>query len=205
LTILCLAALSCGDGDPSGPEGEPVATVSVTPDAGTIAPGQTLQLEATPHDAAGVTLIDRDVSWESSHEGVATVSGTGLVTGVADGRVIITATSEGESGTAGVRVLTPVAAIAVKPAKLTIAPTETRQLSAQPRDAEGNVLGGRVFAWSSSDEAVATVSADGLVLGVAAGTATITATAEGRSGTATITVVSAEISGSGASPAFGGR
>lgn len=181
-----------------------MAAVGVTPDTGTIAPGRTLQLEATPYDAAGATLLDREISWESSHQGVATVSGTGLVTGVADGRVIITATSEGASGTAGVRVLTPVAAIAVRPAKATLAPAETRQLSAQPRDADGNVLRGRTFDWRSSDEAVATVSADGLVLGVAAGTATVTATAEGRSGTATITVVSADVSGFRAAPAFDG-
>jgi uncharacterized protein YjdB len=124
---------------------------------------------------------------------VATVSGSGLVTGVADGEATITATAEGKSGSAAVSVLTPVAANAVAPAKVTIAPTETRQLAATARDAEGNELSGRPFTWSSSDEAVATVSKDGLVLGVEDGTATITATAEGQSGTATITVVSADI------------
>ena len=42
--------------------------------------------------------------------------------------------------------------------------------------------------WGSSDPTVATVNATGLVTGVAAGTATITATSEGKSGTSTITV-----------------
>jgi uncharacterized protein YjdB len=193
LTILCVAALSCGDDDSSGPDDESVATVSVAPATETIAPGETLRLEATTKDAAGVTLTHRDISWSSSDEGVATVSGSGLVTGVADGEATITATAEGKSGSAAVSVLTPVAAIAVAPAKVTIAPTETRQLAATARDAEGNELSGRPFTWSSSDEAVATVSKDGLVLGVEDGTATITATAEGQSGTATITVVSADI------------
>ena len=195
LTILCVAALSCGDDDPSGPDGEPVATVSVAPATGTIAPGKTLQLEATTRDASGAALIDRDISWSSSREGVATVSGSGLVTGVADGQAAITASSEGKSGSAGVSVLSPVAAIAVKPAKATIAPMETRQLAASMRDPEGTELIGRPVVWSSSDEAVATVSADGLVLGIDPGTAIITASAEGRTGTATITVVSADISG----------
>lgn len=195
LTILCFAALSCGNDDSSGPDGEPVATVSVAPATGTIAPGKTLQLEATTRDASGVALIDRDISWSSSRERVATVSAAGLVTGVADGEATITATSEGESGSAAVSVLTPVAAIAVTPTKVTIAPAETRQLAAATRDAEGNELSERPIAWSSSDEAVATVSADGLVLGVEDGTATITATVEGQVGTATVTVVSADIRG----------
>ena len=42
--------------------------------------------------------------------------------------------------------------------------------------------------WTSSDESVATVSASGLVAAVAAGEATITATAEGLEGSATVTV-----------------
>ena len=69
----------------------------------------------------------------------------------------------------------------------TIAQGATSQLTAVLRDAAGNVLTGRVVTWSSSNTAVATV-ANGLVTGVAPGTATITATSEGRSGTTNITV-----------------
>jgi uncharacterized protein YjdB len=194
LTILSFAALSCGDDDSSGPD-EPVATVTVVPAAGTIAPGATLQLEATTKDAAGGTLTDRDIAWSSSDEDVATVSEAGLVSGVADGEATITATSEGKSGSAAVSVLTPVATVEVAPAEVTIAPAETSQLAAIARDAEGNELSGRAIAWSSSDESVATVSEDGLVLGVDDGVTTITATAEGQSGTAAINVVSVDISG----------
>src|SRR5207302_4426572 len=46
------------------------------------------------------------------------------------------------------------------------------------------------IAWATSAAGVATVSASGLVTGPAAGTATITATTEGKSGTATVTVTS---------------
>jgi len=49
-------------------------------------------------------------------------------------------------------------------------------------------LAGRVVTWTTSNAAVATVSASGFVTGVAQGTATITATSEGKSGTSTITV-----------------
>lgn len=67
------------------------------------------------------------------------------------------------------------------------AATQT-QLTASARDAEGNVLSGRTFAWSSDDESVATVDDAGLVTGVDNGTATIHATAEGVSAEAELTV-----------------
>src|SRR6185295_5173970 len=49
---------------------------------------------------------------------------------------------------------------------------------------------GRMVTWASSNSAVATVDANGLVSGVTASSATITATSEGKSGSAAITVTS---------------
>ncbi|HWG32981.1 MAG TPA: Ig-like domain-containing protein, partial [Gemmatimonadaceae bacterium] len=56
-------------------------------------------------------------------------------------------------------------------------------------DAAGNVLTGRAVTWTSSNPAVATVSAStGLVTAVAAGTAQIVATSGGQTGSASLTV-----------------
>ena len=84
-----------------------VATVGVSPAAPSVAVGQTLPLTATAKDSAGNVLSGRPVSWASSNGSVATVSGAGLVTGVAAGAATITATSEGKSGTATVTVTAP--------------------------------------------------------------------------------------------------
>ncbi len=65
----------------------------------------------------------------------------------------------------------------------------TVQLAATPFDVHGNSLGGRDIVWSSSDADVATVDINGLVSGVADGSATITATSEGKSASAEITVI----------------
>src|SRR2546426_7370702 len=58
-------------------------------------------------DAGGNVLTGRVISWGSSNTTVATVSGSGLVTGVTAGAVTITATSEGKNGTAAVTVAAP--------------------------------------------------------------------------------------------------
>src|SRR5437870_13152028 len=71
------------------------------------------------------------------------------------------------------RSTVPVASVTVSPAVASIALGQTVQLTATPRDSQGNGLAGRVVAWSTSDASVATVSGSGLVTAVAAGGATI--------------------------------
>jgi uncharacterized protein YjdB len=89
----------------------PVETVTVTPDPASVAVGDTLRLTATLRAANGTVVTGRSVTWSSSNEALATVDQTGKVTGVAPTpvgtTVVITATSEGKSGTAQVVVTPP--------------------------------------------------------------------------------------------------
>jgi len=167
-----------------------VATVDVAPATANVTVGGTVQLVATPRDANGTPLSGRSVSWTSSNAGVASVTGSGLVTGVGAGSATITATSEGKNGTSAITVtFVPVVSVAVTPASASVNEGRTVQLTATPKDGNGNPLSGRAVAWVSSNTTVATVSSSGLVTGKVAGTATITATSEGQSGTSAITVV----------------
>ncbi len=92
----------------------PAASVTVTPASPTVAAGGTQALTATVRDSAGTALSGRVVTWASSDTTKAVVSPTGIVTGRAGGSAIITATSEGRSGTATVAI-SSVASITVRP------------------------------------------------------------------------------------------
>jgi acid phosphatase len=81
-----------------------------------------------------------------------------------------------------------VASVTVSPPSASVQVGQTAQLTATPKQASGAPLGGRVVTWSTSDSTVARVSATGLVTGRAAGSATVTATSEGKTGTSAITV-----------------
>src|SRR5438309_3109899 len=180
----------------------PVASVPLSPATATVLVGQTLQLTATPKDSAGGTLTGRTVTWKSGNTGVATVSSSGQVTGVAPGSATITATSEGKTSTAAITVTTvPVASVTVSPATASIRVGQTTQVTATPKDSAGGTLAGRTVTGKSSDTTVATVSASGQVTGVAPGSASITATSEGKSGTAEITVTTVPVASVTVSPA----
>ena len=180
----------------------PVASVTVTPASANLQTGQTVQLTATARDASGNPLSGRVMTWTSTNTSIATVNGTGLVSGAGAGSATITATSEGQSGTSTVTVtFVPVASVTVTPASASVQVGQTVQLTATPRDANGNALSGRAVTWSSTNTTVATVSGTGLARGATAGSATITATSEGQSGTSAVTVTVAPVATVTVSPA----
>ncbi len=90
-----------------------------------------------------------------------------------------------------------VASVTVAPSEASVEVGNTAQFTATLRDADGGILTGREITWSLSSDAVATVSSTGLVTGVASGSATVTATSEGRSGTAALSVQSSEVLATG--------
>jgi uncharacterized protein YjdB len=82
----------------------PVASVSVS-GSSSVTVGQTTQLSATPRDGHNVALAGRTVTWSSAAPNVASVSSTGVVTGLVAGQVAIKATVEGVIGSLAMTVL----------------------------------------------------------------------------------------------------
>ena len=89
-----------------GVVGLPVASVVVAPPQADLLVGQTILLAATTRDSAGAVLTGRPVEWTSSDSSTASVDGDGLVSAMQVGNATVTATSEGQSGTATVVVST---------------------------------------------------------------------------------------------------
>jgi uncharacterized protein YjdB len=65
---------------------------------------------------------------------------------------------------------------------------QTVQFSATAYDDKNNVLTGRVFSWSSSDQSRATITSSGLATAIKSGSVTIKATSGGKTGSATLSV-----------------
>jgi uncharacterized protein YjdB len=175
-------------------EKTPVTSVVVTPPHVDAAPGVRTQLSAVAYDAAQNPLSGRAITWSTSNAAVATVDSNGMVSAVGTGAATITATAEGKSGTATITVSqAAVATVMVTPSPLSMSVGQTTQLTATLEDGVGNVLNGRTVSWSSSSPAAATVSSQGLVTAVAKGSATITATSEGKTGTADVTTTNVAV------------
>jgi alpha-tubulin suppressor-like RCC1 family protein/uncharacterized protein YjdB len=81
-----------------------VASVSLAPASTDLVVRGTAKLMATLRDANGRLIHVRPVTWTTADPAVATVDATGLVTATGAGSTTITATSEGVSASAAVRV-----------------------------------------------------------------------------------------------------
>jgi len=160
----------------------PATGVTISPTSAAINLSSTqLIARVTPNNAT-----NKKVSWSSNNTSIASVDTTGLVTGVAQGSAVITATTQdgGFTATCPITVDTTivnVTGVTVGPASATIEVNATQQLTASitPSNATNKNL-----SWRSSNTSVATVNSSGLVSGVGAGNATITVTTEDQGKTA---------------------
>ncbi len=184
------------------PPPAPVASVTVSPAADSLAIGQTVTLTARTYDATGALLTGRAVAWTSSASAVATVSAGGAVTAIGAGGASIAATSEGQVGRAAITVLAPppppppgIAHVSVSPLSVAggLVPGISRitRFFATVVDSTGAVVA-KPVTWSSSDAMIATVDTAGWVSTTGVGTAAITAaTSNGFRASGLITVSAA--------------
>jgi hypothetical protein len=84
-----------------------VAGVDVAPGTAELRVGQAVVLVARVRGPDGGALPDRLVTWRSSNEAVAVVSGTGRVAAMGPGTAVVSAASEGQVGSAEITVAAP--------------------------------------------------------------------------------------------------
>lgn len=112
LGLVAVAAVLTGCTEPVQPE-EPVDLVTVVPETATVLVGGQVQLAAVSRDTSLLHITDQLVTWSSDNPAVATVSATGLVTGLAGGEARVRAVVEGHAGTGVVVVRTDAGQIRV--------------------------------------------------------------------------------------------
>lgn len=155
-----------------------------TTDTLTLTAGEaaTLETAVAPEDATHVAI-----TYTSSDDAIATVSDAGEVTAVAAGEADITAAVDGTelAAVCQVTVLPAIENVELSDTALTLQPEETAQLTytVAPEEALSDNI-----TYTSSDEAVATVDAEGNVTAVANGTATITVDVNGVAAECEVTV-----------------
>ncbi len=178
-----------------------VQSLALTPLNPTMAIGATLPLVATASYSDGSTVnVSTNAAYASATPSVATVNAsTGLVSAVAAGSTVATATFGGKSATTIVTV-NPAAvvvppgsvtlnSIAVTPANASAAIGSTQAFVATASYSDASTANiSSTAAWTSGTTGVATILPGGSASAIAAGTSTITASLAGKSGTATFTV-----------------
>jgi len=178
-----LLVSACGGGDSGGSTPPPTQTptiirVDVSAPSGTIGTQQTVQASATARLSDGSSNSSPNAVWSTSAAAVATVSASGLVTGVSAGSATITATVGNVSGTIAIAVTASagvLATVGVTLADPSLQLAQTTQASGAGKDGVGTTvaLGTRPITWSSSNVGIATVTASGIVSAVGVGTVNI--------------------------------
>ena len=171
LAIVAMGLVSCG-------EKSHLSEITITPSDTGMAIGTTLQLTGTGMLSDGVTFLESFLTWTSSNDAIATVDSTGLVTapsataGAVTGTITITATETDShtyvSGSTTVTICT-VTAIAVTPVSPSMAInttfqfTATATLSQLSSGVSPTQIVTSYMTWTSSNDAIATVDATGIV------------------------------------------
>ena len=147
-------------------------TITLSPTTLALATGEQRPLSAVVQLEPGLSTA---LTWRTANSGVATVSASGVVTGITVGSTLVTAVSLADTtrrDSVAVVIVPVVRDIDVTPSAASISTGETRQLSVN-FSADAGVSQGLI--WRSSNTAVAAVSSSGLVSGLNSGTAIITA------------------------------
>ena len=186
-TISISSVLSCQQ----EPEEIRVSSISLSKSTFELTVGDQALLDATisPDNAT-----NKKIRWSSSKESVATVTPEGIVEAVSVGTSFITATSEDSGVNAKCEItvkekVISVTGIALNKTSLSL--TEGEEFTLEATVTPDNATN-REVTWTSDNEAVATVSAEGVVKALRAGKASITATTVDQGKTASCDVTVAE-------------
>lgn len=172
----------------------PINSVVLSPNLSQLHVGQSQQITATVTDVNGNPVNGATVTFASNIPGIASVTSfttmsAQILAGPGTGTATITGTSGAKNGTATIIVsAVAVDSVHVAAAHDTLTVGHQDTLTATAFDSTGAPLTGRPVTWRSSNTAVATVSAAGIVTTLQPGTVVIFAAISGVSGSVTLLV-----------------
>lgn len=176
-------------------------SVTIAPQDITVGVNSASPVVGTAFDCDGATLRNKRVSFSSNNSLVATVTPEGQVIGVGVGQTQISATADGKSASAQVTVVPEEAAIVtVTPSPFVLRVGNLKQFSAVAKNSRNEVISGRVFEWSSSNSAIASVDGSGNVSAHAPGDVFIVARTDQISGTASVKVTAVPVASCALTP-----
>jgi hypothetical protein len=184
LLIILPVVFSCTEKEPEVEQVIRVESVTISKNTAELTIGETLQLSASVSPSSAT---NKEISWSSSNQSVASVNASGLVTAVGEGTTIISASADGKKGECTVSVkkaYVAVSEVKLDKTELTLFEGKEGTLTATvlPKDATEQTI-----TWSSSDPSVATV-VSGKVTAIKAGNTTISATAGSLKAECNVTV-----------------
>jgi uncharacterized protein YjdB len=202
IAFLFLVVLSaCGGGSNSSTTTKPPVTpvlqsIQITPGAASIAAGLSQQFTATGNYSDNTSRnLTSSATWSSSNTASATISNAGVANGKAQGSASISAAVSGVSGSTTLTVTAPaLVSLAVSPANPSIALGTTVQFAATGTFTDGSTQNlTSVVQWTSANSSLANINvngAQGLAMGTAMGSTSISATSGSVSASAALTVTS---------------
>ncbi len=171
-----------------------LVSIAITPNPASVGLGGSVQLTATGTFSDSTTAnISNQVTWNSATMADATISNTGLATGVAIGTSNITAVVNAIVSPIDVLTVTAptLQSITVSPANPAIGLGATVDFTATGNFSDGSTVPLPGATWTSGTTATATILANGIAVSQATGTSTITASSNGVNGTTLLTVQAA--------------
>lgn len=181
-----------------------LSSLTVTPANPSLTKGATQQLTVTGSftDASSQNMTTT-VAWTVSPANVVTVTNGGMITAVANGTAMVTATSGSVSGSDTITVSgASLVSINISPANPSVLDGKTQQLTATGNYNDGTTqdVTGKV-SWTGAIPGVVDLSSVGLLTALGAGTATVKATSGSISGSDTVTVLATTLVSIAISPA----
>lgn len=161
-----------------------IVSVAVTPQTADIARGTTQQFTAIATYSDGTTQdISSLVTWSTSDASVVSIDSNGLAHGVGLGNVVLSLTYNTQTASTGAITGSSavVNSVSLNPSSASLTAGMTQQLTATAVYSDGTSQNVSASAnWNTSNSAVATIDAQGMLTAVAAGDATIDVAFAGR-------------------------